>query len=318
MPHARWSRTCLLRTGTINGPSSIPRSQGFRPKTGTTLKVLQRHASEQGQGSPLFEILFTTFRQAKPLTCFASARHHGGPLVTNRVEVEFTAKEFIATCIILDIECQVTGHIGANPITMKFRNMVDHLCKNQVNILEFLSTEMTDDLFERCRFVKRTVHYLCSVRNHVVFDLGLVDFHFKTLNRRQGFPHVGSQMVVPPYLPNKWGLGFDYAVFLEGLQAVEVDMDGLKWPNFEDFESFDILHKRMHQLESHQVDCAEFMDGREPAEGTLGAFICKYLLDSLLRGIPHPIYCQPLSAHVVSNGVGFAFLQSLPGHGPPP
>jgi hypothetical protein len=287
----------------------------IKTKDWATSNALQRHASKQLQDSPLFEVLFQSFNQVKPPTTFARAGRGGWRSAgTKRVEVDFTAKEFITTCIELDVEYKATKQFALNPTMKNFGNMATFLCRKKVNVLDFLSTDLTDELLETCRFLKALVHCTSPVRHHVVFGPEFLEPLFKP----QDFHHAGSQMLVPPYPPNKWGLSFDYADFLEGLQAAEADMHGLTWPNWDQIESFDILHVQLHQLGIEEVDLEEFMDGREPTEGTPGAIIYKHVLNSTIPVDPFAIDCTLFFANVVSNGDGPAFLQSLPGHGPPP
>jgi hypothetical protein len=188
----------------------------IKTKDWATSAFLQRHASKQLQDSPLFEVLFLSFHPVKPPTTFAQAGRGGWPPGTKRVEVEFTALEFITTCFQLELRYQASKYIALNFTTKHFRDMVLSLHQKHVNVLDFLSTDLTDGLLEKCRFLKGLVQYLRPVRHHVVLDLEFVESYLKALNRPQGYYHAGSQMLIPPYPPNKWGLCFDYADFLKG------------------------------------------------------------------------------------------------------
>jgi hypothetical protein len=162
----------------------------IKTKDWATSAFLQRHASKQLQDSPLFEVLFLSFHPVKPPTTFAQAGRGGWPPGTKLVEVEFTALGFITTRFQLELRYQASKYIALNSTTKHFRDMVLSLHQKHFNVLDFLLTDLTDGLLET--------------------------WYLKALNRPQGYYHAGSQMLIPPYPPNKWGLCFDYADFLKG------------------------------------------------------------------------------------------------------
>jgi hypothetical protein len=239
--------------------------------------AIYQHVSLELMESPLFEILFECDPHVDPPKTFNSALRS-----SSRIEPWFTAQAFINTCVEIDNDYAETMHFGDHYLTPKLMSMVRFLAEKQVNVLEFLSADLTDEGFESCSFLKVFVQTLSSHHSHVICHWPCFQKEIDRLNEFQGFNHRGSTMHVPPYPPNeKNGINFNHAHFLKWMQAAEADIDSFMMYNESGLESFDILHKRLHQMMSRQVTVAEMMDGREPAEGTPGAIIYKHLIDVL-------------------------------------
>jgi hypothetical protein len=191
--------------------------------------------------------------------------------------------------------------------------MIKTLHEEQVNVLEFLSTENTDLYMNEPSFLKLVFHTFDAVKSHVIVDMNNYIHYTSQLNHPQGFYHQGSRMLIPPYPPNR--LPFDYAAFLQLLQDAEADIEYFNYSDHNALESFDVLHRHLHDLMYHGISVPEFMAGRELALGTPGAVIYEYLLDSIDPTTDtEKITCGLFFAHVATLGSG-ALLWNLPASG---
>ena len=72
-------------------------------------------------------------------------------------------------------------------------------------------------------------------------------------------------------------------------------------------ESYDVLHKQVHRIADLGIEYADFTSGYEPAEGTPGAVIYRYLKKADEAAIP----CEWFNAEVASNGNTEPFLSNF-------
>jgi hypothetical protein len=266
------------------------------------------HVPEALKQSPLFELLIGAAPTIKPPTKFRRAT--GG-----MVEVNFQAHEFVSVCRAIDDEYFMRKDFSQSTNMVKLREMVKALHMEKVNILDFLSTEDTDALMQEATFLKVSMHSFVAVRHHVVIEPEEYrNKAIRSLWERQGFFNGGSRLQVPPYPPSQYGLGFDVADFLLAMQDAEADSNSFVYPMLETVESLDVLHRRIHQLRDKDVTIPTLMAGREPAPGTPGATIFKYLLESTDNG--DYVVCDLFFLHVATNGNG-AEVWNQPPTGPP-
>jgi hypothetical protein len=265
------------------------------------------YVPEDLQQSPLFELLFGKAPIVEQPTKFRRAT--GG-----MVEIDIEAREFVSLCMAMDHEYFMHKDFIHSTHLIKLKDMCGALMREKVNVLDFLSTEDTDTQMEGATFLKVLMHGFVAVRHHVVIEFEPYIETFKTLWLHQGFHHRGSRLQVPPYPPSEYGLRFDQSDFLLTMQEAEDDSDNFVSSMHNEIESFDLLHKCIHQLRDKDITIPTFMTGHEPAPGTPGATIFEYLLDSALNG--DHVICNLFFVQVATNGNGVE-VWNPPPTGPP-
>ncbi|KAL5117587.1 hypothetical protein ACEQ8H_004480 [Pleosporales sp. CAS-2024a] len=276
----------------------------------TIRNAIFMHASIELLDSPLFEILFECGPYVRPPTTFHSTQMDVETKMPMRCSVEFTAKAFVEECIKINADFATCTQWGEYP---EFWRMASSLERAGINVLDFLSTEVSDELCTRCPLLQVLINTLSATQGQVVLREAHLRRVFHHLHARQGFQHKGSTMHIPPYPApeSATALDFNHAHFVAWLQAAEVDMLAFDWPNIYDVESLDILHKRIHQMNARNVLVKDFMAGREPPPGTPGATIYQYILSACTP----LVHCHLFWANIISSGHGAAFIHVQMAHG---
>lgn len=249
--------------------------------------------------SPLYEILCSPRPSIQPPTNFASAASR------ERVDINFTPAKFIKLCTRISIEWNSTKIIAPDRREMLF-NMAKRLYRKKVNVLDFLSSEMTDEKFDQIPFLKLVVHTLAATKSHVVIDMITLDKWVGRLRIFQGFRHKGSRMEIRPHPPN--GKTYDQEGLLYYIRDAEAHIATFAFTEVDGIESIDILHRRLHLMMDDDVKLLEFMAGREPAADNPGATMFKYIKDAVQPD--GTIDCDIWFANIASDGNGMAFLQA--------
>ncbi|KAF1917322.1 hypothetical protein BDU57DRAFT_537017 [Ampelomyces quisqualis] len=256
----------------------------------------------QLHGTPILDILSSEVSSIGPQKEFSTALQ---PKLSRRT-LHFTAATFIEHCKEVDEEWATEKFPECNG-SPKLETLLKVLYLKQINVLEFLSTEDTDELLETCKLFRLFIHSLTSRRSHVIIDRSKLQYALGFADRSLVAPHVGTSKQIPPYPPNKWGVNFSSTDFLQWMVAAEIDIPNFTFIDPEGLESFQVLHLQCHVLQDANAEMPEFMKGHEPADGTPGAIVYEYLVRSTAADTAD-VDCELFFANVASNGDGEAFL----------
>jgi hypothetical protein len=266
--------------------------------------------------SPLFAILFDPLVPTRPPITFSRAPETPGTAQTPaRGIVDFKARRFVSLCEEINIEFIVNGRFVKTDAYRRLHRMVATLHRERINVLDFLSSEETDDLLNGCAFFRLVVHVFTGFASHVIVDWSAWEDAIHALGRPQGFEHAGSRLQMPPYPPNDYGLPFCQDDLLQSMADAELDIDLLAYGHLGAVESFDVLHRRMHHLKAKNVKFFDFMAGYKFQQDEQGFLIFNYIRHSFDLDTDE-FLCNLFMAHVVSDGNGVEFLNDL--HAPPP
>jgi hypothetical protein len=249
--------------------------------------------SDELSQSPLFKILRGVLPEIKPPNMF---RVTDSP---HTVALDFTAKEFLQSCEEL---CRITNShdILQAQSYIRFLAMIDDLDSERVNLLEFISTEKSDEMLQTCSLFELVLNTTTAYASHVMVD--------SSAARKALMQHLGwvSKRHVPPYPPSPHGLDFNQSQLLSWMQAAEADIDAFDFPTWDTLPSYSLLHSRVHQFDALGLQVHSFMAGCEPPEGSPGSIIFSYLGDDAYElGM---FSCTVFFANIASGGNADDFL----------
>jgi hypothetical protein len=272
------------------------------------LEYISVHTHAHLFRSPLFEILFgptpTASSHPPTPTTFSMAPETPGTVLTPaRGTVSFSPKRFINLCHEINTEVNVNGGFTKTDLFWTLHGMIAALHLERINVLDFLSSEDTDDLLNGCAFFRLVTRVLTGFASHVIVDWDAFENAIVVLGQRQGQAHHGRRLLMPPYPPNDCGLSFCQDDLLQAMIDAEADKDQVIMDDLDAIESIDVLHNLIHDLETEDVMFSDFMAGYELQEGEPGALMFDYILRSLYPGTSQ-FNCILFNAHVTTNGNG--------------
>jgi hypothetical protein len=276
---------------------------------------MDRYVSMDLKQSPLFELLFGPPPTIRLPTTFSTAPHVDGPFfsgesrsTSGKVEVKFTARDLIDSCQKLDNEMTTNGKFVQTPSIDKLRIMIGELCRKRVNVLEFLSNEMTDQALVHSPFFRLVVHTLKGAASHVIVNWDDFDWAMIEVQDLQGEFYLGSLVPTPVYPPNEHDTPFSPFDLRQTIIKAEATLSEVSLAEYALPESisFDVLHCQVEILVSDDINFSDFMAGYEIVEPEPGSLVYKWLINSQLGMMGWELFL----ADVVTNGDGEAYLDA--------